>query len=222
MTAPQRPASLSCTADLPFEVVAIAASAGGVVALRQLLAELPCDFPVPVVVVQHRAADPSSRLADVLGFHTALRVKDAQDGEPLRAGTVYLGPPDRHVMVRPDHTLHLDDSSRVHFVRPAADLLFRSLAASFGKRVLAVVLTGWGSDAARGARAIKYAGGRVLAQDEATSERFEMPSATIATGCVDFVLPLSRIASALVTLVMVRGAASFFTVPVPHWVHLAD
>ena len=107
----------------------------------------------------------------------------------------------RHLLVNPDLTLSLSQSELVHFVRPSADLLFESVAASTKERAVAVVLSGTGSDGAMGVRAIKKMRGTVIAQDESSSEFFGMPSAAIHTACVDFVLPLAEIASALVTLV---------------------
>ena len=101
----------------------------------------------------------------------------------------------------------LTQSKLVHFLRPSADLLFESVAASYGERAIAVVLTGTGSDGAMGVQAIKKMGGTVIAQDEATAEFFGMPSAAIHSGSVDFVLPLDEIATALVTLVMKGEAA---------------
>jgi two-component system chemotaxis response regulator CheB len=103
--------------------------------------------------------------------------------------------------VNPDGTLTLAQSELVHFVRPSADLLFESVAASYKERAIAVVLTGTGSDGTMGVQAIKKMGGTVLAQDEATAEFFGMPGAAIQTGSVDFILPLREIPSALVTLV---------------------
>ena len=102
----------------------------------------------------------------------------------------------------------------VQFVRPSANLLLESVAAHYGERAIGVILTGGGSDGARGVQAIKYHGGRVLAQDQTTSEKFDMPAAAILTGCVDFVLPLDTLAPALVSLVMVPGAAGLLRVPV--------
>ena len=106
-----------------------------------------------------------------------------------------------------DGTLSLTQSKLVHFLRPSADLLFESVAASYGERAIAVVLTGTGSDGAMGVKAIKKMGGTVIAQDEATAEFFGMPGAAIRSGSVDFVLPLEEIATTLVTLV-IKGEAA--------------
>ena len=107
----------------------------------------------------------------------------------------------RHLLVNPDGTLSLSQSELVHFLRPSADLLFESLAASYKERAIAVVLTGTGSDGAMGVQAIKKMGGTVIVQDQATAEFPGMPSAAIQTRGVDFILPLGEIAPALLTLV---------------------
>jgi two-component system chemotaxis response regulator CheB len=117
---------------------------------------------------------------------------------------VYVAPPDRHLLVNPDGTLSLSQSELVHFVRPSADLLFESVAATAKQRAIAVVLTGTGVDGNMGVRAIKKMGGTVIVQNEQTSEFFGMPSAAIQTGCADFILPLDEIPKALLALV-VRG-----------------
>jgi len=185
----------------PFEIVAIAASAGGLNALREVLSALPQDFPKPIVVVQHLDARHRSLMADILSRRTALRVKEAADGDRLEPRTVYVAPPDYHLLVNPEGTLSLSHSELVHFVRPSADLLFESVAASFRDRAIAVVLTGTGSDGAMGVQAIKKMGGTVIAQDKDSAEFFGMPGAAIRSKAVDFVLPLNDIPGALVTLV---------------------
>lgn len=185
-----------------FDIVALAASAGGLTALSRVLAALPADFPATLVVVQHLDPRHRSLMADILSRRTPLRVKQAEEGEHLNLATVYIAPPNRHLLVNPDGTLSLSQSELVHFVRPSADLLFESVAASYRERAIAVVLTGTGSDGAMGIQAIKKMGGTVIAQDETTAEFFGMPGAAIHSGSVDFVLPLNEIPAALVTLVM--------------------
>jgi two-component system chemotaxis response regulator CheB len=184
----------------PFDIVALAASAGGLVALGEVLAGLPGDFPASLVVVQHLDPRHRSLMADILSRRTKLQVCEAREGARLEAHVVHVAPPDYHVLVNPDGTLSLSHSELVHFVRPSADLLFESVAASFRERAIAVVLTGTGSDGAMGVRAIKKMGGTVIVQDEGSSEFFGMPSAAIMTRVVDFVLPLHEIATALITL----------------------
>jgi two-component system chemotaxis response regulator CheB len=184
-----------------FEIVALASSAGGLNALVQVLSALPAGFPVAIVLVQHVDPRHHSYLAEILGRRTFLRVQPAADGDQLAQGTVFVAPPDQHLLVEAGGTLRLAQTDRVHFVRPSADRLFDSVARAFGDRAIAVVLTGTGSDGASGIRAIKHGGGTVIAQDSASAEHFGMPGAAIKTGCVDQVLPLDDIAPALVQLI---------------------
>jgi len=123
----------------------------------------------------------------------------AEEGAQLERGHIYLAPPDRHLLIKRG-SLSLTDTELVNFVRPSADLLFETVAAAYGPRAIAVVLTGSGRDGALGVTAIKQRGGTVIAQNEATSEFFGMPSAAIKTGAVDFVLALDEIAPKLVML----------------------
>jgi two-component system chemotaxis response regulator CheB len=182
----------------------VAASAGGLKALTAVLSPLPPDLPAAIVIVQHLAPRYRSVLAQILDRCTAIDVRQVQDGAVLRPGTAFIAPPDNHVLVNSNGVLLLSKSERVHFLRPSADLLFESVAASYRARTIAVVLTGSGSDGSKGVEAVKTMGGTVLAQDEATSEFRDMPSAAVRTGSVDFVLPLNEISAALVSLI--RGA----------------
>ncbi len=193
--------------DPAFGIVAIAASAGGLTALSKVVSSLPSDFWAPIVVVQHLDPRHRSLMADILSRRTTLKVKQAEEGDRLMPGMVYIAAPDRHLLVNPDRTLSLSQSELVHFVRPSADLLFESVAASYRDRAIGVVLSGSGSDGAMGVEAIKKMHGTVIVQDEKTSEFFGMPGAAIQTGCADFILPLDEIASALATLVQGEQAA---------------
>jgi two-component system chemotaxis response regulator CheB len=185
-----------------YEIVAMAASAGGLQALTTVLSGLPADFPAAIVVVQHLDPRHRSLMAEILARRTPLQVKQAEENDPITPGTVYIAPPDRHLLVNPDDTLSLSQSELVHFVRPSADLLFESVAASYKDRSIAVVLTGTGSDGNVGVEAIKKMGGTVIAQEEETAEFSGMPHAAIETGSVDFILLLEEIPLALVSLVM--------------------
>jgi two-component system chemotaxis response regulator CheB len=189
-----------------FEIVAVAASAGGLNAIGRVLESLPRDFAASIVVVQHLDPRHRSLMADILSRRTSLKVKEASNGEFLQVGTVYIAPPNYHLLVNSDRSLSLTSTELVHFLRPSADLLFESVAASFKERSIAVVLSGSGSDGAMGVKAIKKMGGTVVIQDERTSDFFGMPGAAMSTGCVDFVLPLAEIAPALVRLVMQKAA----------------
>jgi two-component system chemotaxis response regulator CheB len=184
-----------------FDLIVMAASAGGLTALSRLLADLPEGFPAALAVVQHLDPHHRSLMADILSRRITLEIKQAEAGDRLHPGTVFIAPPDRHLLVDPDGTLSLSQSDLVHFVRPSADLLFESAAASYRERAIAVVLTGTGNDGNMGVTGIKATGGIVIAQSEGSSEYFGMPGAAIKTGHVDFILPLEKIAPALISLV---------------------
>jgi two-component system chemotaxis response regulator CheB len=184
-----------------FEIVAVAASAGGLKAITQVLSALPAEFPAALVVVQHLDRRYRSLLAEILGRHTALRVKQAVEGDQLRPATAFIAPPDRHLLVNPDGSLSLSQTKLVHFVRPSADLLFESVAGSYGARGIAVVLSGMGSDGAMGVRAINKMGGKVVVQDQKTSQFRGMPGAAEDTGTADLILQLEEIGPALCALV---------------------
>jgi len=184
-----------------FDIVAFAASAGGLGALTRVLSALPADFPTGIVIVQHLDPNHRSLMADILGRRTRLKVKQAEEGDIPDAGTVFIAPPNRHLLINSAGTLSLSQAKVVRFLRPCADLLLESVAAHFKDRALAVILSGTGTDGARGVCAIKKMGGTSIAQDKESCEFFGMPEAAIRTGDVDFVLPLEKISSALVGLV---------------------
>lgn len=184
-----------------LNVVAMAASAGGLAALRIVLAGLPKNFPAAVVIVQHLDPKHPSLLASILARQSAVRVKEANATDVLAPATVFIAPPNHRLLVNRDGSLSLTKSELVHFVRPSADLLFESVAASFGTRAIAVVLSGTGTDGTMGVRAIKKMGGTVIVQDRETAEFSGMPLAAFQTGEVDLSLPLEQIAPMLVELV---------------------
>ena len=202
---PQEEAGLQSSSS-SIDVVAIAASAGGLKAINGVLSKLPAQFPAAIVVVQHLDPRHRSLMAEILARNTTLQVKQAEEGETIFPGRVYIAPPDRHLLVNPDGTLTLSQSELVHFVRPSADLLFKSVAATHKERAIAVVLTGTGSDGSMGVQAIKKMGGTVICQDVDNAEFTGMPLAAMQSKCVDFSLPLDEIAPALVTLVMKGGS----------------
>lgn len=167
-----------------------------------MLAGLPEGFPAAIVVVQHLDPRHRSLMSDILSRRTRLPVRDAREGDQIAAGRVLIAPPNKHLLVNRDGTVSLTQTELVHFVRPSADLLFESVAASFGQRAIAVVLSGSGVDGAMGVEAIKKTGGTVIVQDVRTAEFAGMPQAALKTGVVDFVLPLAEIPGALQKLVL--------------------
>ncbi|MEU2718745.1 chemotaxis protein CheB [Streptomyces sp. NPDC007205] len=184
-----------------YSIVAVASSAGGIQGLTVLLGALGPELPVPVLVVQH--LDPRHRtvLAEILARRTELRVKLAEAEERVVPGTVYIAPPDRHLLVDSGGVLTLSCTELVHFVRPSADLLFESVAGAYGAAAIICVLTGSGRDGAMGVEAVKSRGGTVIVQDPRTAQFPGMPQAAVDTGVVDFVLPLEEIAAVVRGLV---------------------
>lgn len=187
-------------ARVPVRLVVMAASTGGPMALQKILAGLPADFPVPILVVQHLSRGFIGVLAEWLKSSTRLRVRVAEAGERLAPGTVYLAPDDRHLGVTPGGAVRLDSSDPVDGFRPSASHLFASAAQAYGEGVVALVLTGMGNDGVSGLREARAAGARVLAQDEATSVIYGMPGEAVRAGVVEEVLPVEGIAARLVEL----------------------
>jgi two-component system chemotaxis response regulator CheB len=183
-----------------FDIVAIGTSAGGLKALSEVLSKLPEDFPVPILIVQHLDPRHKSLLVDILQRHCKMKIKEAEHEEGMKPSIAYIAPPNRHMLVT-KRNIVLTSSAFVHFSRPSIDLLFESVAADFGEKAIGVILTGTGRDGSMGIKAIKERGGTTIAQDEETSEHFGMPQAAIATGAVDFVLPLSDIVHSINTLI---------------------
>jgi two-component system chemotaxis response regulator CheB len=208
----QLPSPKSPFPDAAFDVVAIGGSWGGLEAVAQILSSLPPAFPAAIMIVLHRTAQKPNHLAQVLGRYSQVPVRDAVAGELLQPGTAYIAIPDQHLLTALDGTIALSSGPKICYNRPAANPLFESVGTVFKARALGVILSGLLNDGAAGTQALKQMGGRVIAQDQATSKAFDMPEAAIVTGCVDFVLPLSKIAAALITLVMVPGAAALFRV----------
>lgn len=181
-----------------FNAVVIGCSSGGMMALRLVLGKLPPDFPVPVIVVQHLAAGADMDfLTANLSEHTVLNVVEAQEKQKAQRGHIYIAPPGYHLLLEYDSTFSLTNDPRVHYSRPAIDILFESASAVFREQLIGVLLTGANSDGARGLEQIRASGGFTIVQDPQTAEAAQMPRAAIALNAADRVLPLSEIASEL-------------------------
>ena len=177
-----------------YGIVVVGASAGGINALARLVEGLPTDLPAAVFVVQHlEAGAEKSRLPEILAHHTRMAVTRARDRDVIAPGRIYVAEPGRHLRIK-DGTIRLDKGEPVRFVRPSVDVLFTSAAEAYRGRVIGVVLTGIGSDGARGCRAIRENKGVCITQDKETAQFFDMPEAAIATGAVSHVLPIDRVA----------------------------
>ena len=185
----------------PNRVVAIASSMGGIEALITVVSALPINFPAAILLVQHLSPKHKSYLSHILSKHTTLNVREAEEGMSLKAGAIYVTPPNKHLIVNENDTLSLSDAPKQHFVRPSAEYTFKSLANSYGNKAIAIVLTGCDGDGREGVRVVSEMGGKVIAQNKETAKVFSMPESAIKTGCVDLVLPLDEIADGIVNMV---------------------
>jgi two-component system chemotaxis response regulator CheB len=191
-------------------VLAIASSTGGPDALTNVIPLLPADLPVPVVLVQHMPPVFTKLFAQRLDLKSRVAVREAEHGELILPGNVYVAPGDFHLSVeRRATTVHavLTQSEPENFCRPAADVLFRSVAKVYGRSSLGLVLTGMGHDGAKGAEEMVAAGARIFAQDEATSVVWGMPGAVSKAGLAECILPLPDIAPALLAAMSLKTAA---------------
>lgn len=182
------------------EMIAIGVSTGGPNALAELLPALPGNLPVPVVIVQHMPPLFTKLLADRLQASCALRVEEGKAGTAVRAGSVYIAPGNFHMLVRDEGgtlRLNMNQAAPENSCRPAVDVLFKSVAETFGTRALGVVLTGMGKDGLRGSQLIVDAGGSVVVQDQQSSVVWGMPGFVANAGIAERVLPLNQIAPEL-------------------------
>jgi two-component system, chemotaxis family, protein-glutamate methylesterase/glutaminase len=181
----------------PPEAVVIGASAGAFEALSSLLPGLPADYSLPILIVVHLPPDKSSLLTALFRARCAIRVREAEDKEPIEPGVAYFAPPDYHLLVEDDRRLSLSGEEPVLFSRPSIDVLFESAADAYGDGLIAVVLTGANSDGAQGLRAVVEAGGVAIVQSPDGAHAAAMPEAAIAACPKARVLPLNEIAAHL-------------------------
>ena len=210
--APTRPATAVRRAPSGrVDLLAVGCSTGGPDALTKVLLGLSADLPVPVVVTQHMPPVFTRMFAERLDRSTALHVVEATDGLELTAGTVYIAPGDKHLVLQRKGTAVVTQLSAAppeNSCRPAVDVMFRSVAQIYGGSAYAMVLTGMGHDGRGGAKVMRDAGAEVLAQDEASSVVWGMPGAVVQAGLADEVLPLDRIASCLINRLKVGRSAA--------------
>jgi len=194
---PVRPAG-----SFPRQVVVIGSSTGGPRALYQLIPALPRDLPAAVLIVQHMPPGFTRSLAEGLDRGSQLSVAEASAGDRLETGLVLVAPGDHHMVITPEHKVHLDHQTpRLNGVRPSVDVTLSSVAQVFGSAAVGVILTGMGRDGTRGALELRARGGRVVAEDEASCVVFGMPRSVIEEGAATAVVPLPQMADEIVRLV---------------------
>jgi two-component system chemotaxis response regulator CheB len=200
----------------PIEIVAIGASTGGPNALTVMLAQLPADFPVPIVIVQHMLATFTRHFAERLAAQCQIKIIEAGEGDALLPGHAYIARGDYHLLVERragrGHMV-LNQDKVENFCRPAVDVLFRSVALGYGAGALGVVLTGMGHDGLLGCGAIREAGGEVLVQDEPSSVVWGMPGFVAKAGLANQVMPLEQLGGEVRRRVVLGGARAFGAAP---------
>lgn len=181
-------------------IVVIGSSTGGPKALPEVLSRLPANLPAAVLVVQHMPEGFTRSFAERLNWVSALEVKEAEDGEDIKKGKVYLAQGNKHLVLK-GNRLHLDGGPKVNYVRPAVDVLMNSVAPQYGPRTVGVVLTGMGSDGAEGMQLIKKMGGKTIVQNEETCVVYGMPKAVVDLNAADRIVPLEDIAQAITIMI---------------------
>lgn len=184
-----------------FDAVIVGSSAGGIRALGHLLAPLPSDFPLPIIVVQHLHPESESYLPKILAAHCALPVKQAEEREVIQAGSVYIAPPNYHLLIEEDRSFSLSLEPPVRYARPSVDVMFETAVYAYRDKLIGIILTGANDDGSYGVKKLKQMGGYVIVQDPKTAEAEAMPTAAIAAAKVDKVLPIEQVGLYLLQLV---------------------
>lgn len=180
-----------------FQAVVMGASAGALDALSLVLGKLPRGFPLPLLIVTHRAPDKDSLLSSLLAAKCQIAVREALDKEPIVSGVAYLAPPDYHLLVEKNNRLSLSSEEAVQYSRPSIDVLFETAADAYGAALIGIILTGGNDDGARGLRAVADAGGTVLVQRADLAYASAMPRAALAACPTARELTLEEIANYL-------------------------
>ena len=206
LTVLQKPVSFSPVPSsglTPNRLVVIGSSTGGPNALQQVVPRLPGNLSAAVLIVQHMPPGFTKSLANRLNDTSQLEVCEAQEGDELLSGKAYVAPGGYHLLLRSKNLLGLNQNPPVHSVRPAVDVTLESAVGFYGSRIVAVILTGMGFDGSRGAASVKQAGGKTIAQDEATCVVYGMPRVVVEMGKADRILPIQNIADEIVAMLMV-------------------
>lgn len=185
---------------MSIEMVVVGASAGGIDAIKTVIKDLPDNFLLPIVTVLHISDKMNHNFADLFRNDRGIAVREVEEKRVPMPRSFYLAPPGYHLFLEPDHSFGLSVEEKVNWARPSIDLLFESAAASYGKKVAGVILTGANGDGASGLSAIRAAGGLGIVQDPRTAYAAAMPEAALKESGADFVLPLDEIGALLGSL----------------------
>jgi len=186
---------------MQYKAIVIGVSAGGMNALGQIIPRLPADFPLPVIVVQHISPQSDNYMIRHFNNISKIRVKEADEKEKIKPGTVYFAPPNYHLMVENDFTFSLSVEERVNFSRPSIDVLFDTAVEAYWGSLIGIILTGANNDGSNGLKRIKECGGFTIVQNPDNSEVSAMPEAALKLVKVDKILDVDKIAGFLMKLV---------------------
>jgi two-component system, chemotaxis family, protein-glutamate methylesterase/glutaminase len=184
---------------MKYEAVVIGASAGGLHALTTIFQQLPVNYPLPVIVVQHRSKDEKTLLEEVLSQKCRIGIRQANEKEYIKGGNVYFAPPDYHLLIERNRSFSLSSDPKVNYSRPSIDVLFETAAWVYESKLLAILLTGSNHDGAAGMKTVRRYGGTTIAQDPKRAQFPAMPKAAIAAGAVQHALDLDGITDFLIT-----------------------
>jgi two-component system, chemotaxis family, protein-glutamate methylesterase/glutaminase len=183
-----------------YQLAVIGASTGGPIAIEKVLKQLPADYSLPILLIQHMPASFTGAFAERLDKLCAINVKEAENGDQLKAGTAYIAPGGRQMRLKKNgrsSTINIDDVPELTTYKPSVDITFNSIAEDYRGRVLAIVLTGMGSDGCQGAKLLREKGATVWAQDEASSVVYGMPMAIVKENLADKVMSVDEIGTSL-------------------------
>lgn len=180
-----------------YRSVVLGTSWGGLNVLKKILSDLPSNFGLSMAVVQHIGPQSDNAWIEILNGLSKVNVKEADEKEAITAGTVYVAPPNYHLLIEPDYSLSLSVDERVNYARPSIDVLFETAAIAYQKHLIGIVLTGTNSDGVKGLKSIKEYGGLTVVQDPDTAEARFMPQAAIEAVLPDHVLSIEGITKLL-------------------------
>ena len=185
-----------------YEAIVIGTSAGGLLALSTLLEAIPENYPIPLVIVQHRSKEPKDLLEEILQGRTKIKIKQADEKEKIEGSKVYIAPPDYHLLIEKDRTFSLTTDEPVLFSRPSIDVLFESAANVYKEKLIGIILTGSSSDGKIGIKAISKNKGLTIAQDPKEAQFPVMPLAAINSKEVKYILNLDQIKTFLLDIAL--------------------
>lgn len=183
-----------------YEAIVIGASAGGMYALKNLLKPLPEEFSIPIIIVQHVSPSSENYMVEFLNKNSKLNVKEADEKELIKPQTVFIAPPNYHLLIEEDRSLSLSADEKVNYSRPSIDILFYTASDAYGKSLIGIVLTGANDDGARGLFSIRKNGGLAIVQNPSEADTPAMPTAAILEARPDHVLTLKEISSLLIEI----------------------